>query len=303
MKAMITVDELQALKEEGGKLHIIDTLPGEYYEACHVPGARNACVYEMTFLESMAAVVADPAARVVVYGTSGRCRSAAVAVEKLRRAGYHDVRELEGGLEAWKAAGLPVDPAVAAEQGKPLLVDGRYPIDTVASRLEWTGRNLNNRHCGTITISGGEVMVESGRPVDGQVILAMNTIANLDIGNEGYKQMLLAHLSCDDFFDVGRYPTATFRIKGSEALPGAFPGSPSHLVKGTLELKGVVCDQDFPAEIAPQGNGLVKVRAAFDIDRTRWGVLYGSGKFFESLGMHLVSDIITIELFLIALRA
>jgi len=300
MKAMITVDELHALKEKGCSLHLIDTLPGEYFEARHIPGARNACVYEMTFLENMAAVVSDPSAPVVVYGASGRCRSASVAVEKLGRAGYRDVRELEGGLDAWEAAGLPLDRSAAVTEEMPALVDGRYAIDIAASRLEWTGRNLNNRHCGTINISGGEVTVENGCPVDGQVILAMNTIANLDIGNEGYKQMLLTHLASDDFFDVSRYPTATFRISGSEAMPEAFPGSPSHLVKGSLELKGVVRDQEFPAEIAPQENGQVKVWAKIDIDRTRWGVLYGSGRFFECLGMHLVSDIITIELFLVA---
>jgi ABC-type phosphate transport system auxiliary subunit len=78
---------------------------------------------------------------------------------------------------------------------------------------------------------------------------------------------------------------------------------PVFTIKGSLELKVVVCGQDFPTEIVAQENGQVKVAAAFDIDRTRWGVIYGSGRFFESLGMHLVSDIISIELFLVAVKA
>lgn len=302
MNAMITVDELYALREKGTAIKLIDTLPGEYFDLCHIPGANNVCVYEMTFLEKMAATVKDQAAPVVVYGTSARCRSAAVAREKLNRAGYLEVVELAGGLEAWQAAGLPLERTAPAGLRKPLLIDGRYDIDAAASRLEWTGRNLNNRHFGTIGVSGGEIRIENGHPVEGQVILAMDSIANLDIADEGYKRLLISHLSSDDFFDVARYPTAAYRISGSEVKAEAFPGSPNYLVTGSLELKGVVCDQDFPAEIATQENGQVKVAAAFDIDRTRWGVIYGSGRFFESLGMHLVSDIISIELFLVAVR-
>lgn len=302
MKTMITAEELHALLEQGGTPTLIDALPGEYFESCHIPGALNICVYEMTFLERVSATVNDPAAPLVVYGASARCHSAAVAREKLNRAGYGDVRQLAGGLEAWQAAGLPVERSSVTDLAQPLLSDGLYVIDVAASRLEWIGRNLNNRHFGTINLSGGEIRVEQGRISAGQVVLAMDSIANLDIADEGYRRMLISHLSSEDFFDVARYPTAFYRIAGSEPLAGAFPGSANFLVKGNLELKGVERDQNFAAEIAPQENGQVKVAAAFDIDRTRWGVLYGSGRFFECLGMHLVSDTISIELFLVAAK-
>ena len=35
--------------------------------------------------------------------------------------------------------------------------------------------------------------------------------------------------------------------------------------------------------------------AHFDIDRTRWKVIYGSSRFFKHLGMHLVFDLISIQ--------
>ena len=47
-------------------------------------------------------------------------------------------------------------------------------------------------------------------------------------------------------------------------------------------------------------DGLLAADAHFDIDRTRWNVLYGSGKFYEKLGKHLVSDDISLALKLIA---
>jgi hypothetical protein len=34
----------------------------------------------------------------------------------------------------------------------------------------------------------------------------------------------------------------------------------------------------------------VILEAHFSFDRTRFGVLYGSGRFYEKLGMHLVHD-------------
>ena len=40
------------------------------------------------------------------------------------------------------------------------------------------------------------------------------------------------------------------------------------------------------------------VQGVMEIDRTRWNVMYGSGTFFEKLGMHLVNDLIALELFI-----
>jgi len=37
----------------------------------------------------------------------------------------------------------------------------------------------------------------------------------------------------------------------------------------------------------------------FDMDRTRWGVIYGSSRFFEHLGMHLVFDLISFQIRLV----
>lgn len=48
----------------------------------------------------------EPERRTVVYGATG-ARSA-LAVQTLQQLGYVDVAHLEGGIEAWKQAGLPV---------------------------------------------------------------------------------------------------------------------------------------------------------------------------------------------------
>jgi hypothetical protein len=55
--------------------------------------------------------------------------------------------------------------------------------------------------------------------------------------------------------------------------------------------------------VAPQQDGTFKAQAALDIDRTLWGACYGSGKLYERLGMHLVNDLISVELFIVAREA
>lgn len=58
-------------------------------------------------------------------------------------------------------------------------------------------------------------------------------------------------------------------------------------------------DLDFPVTIAVMEDGNLRVEAHFDLDRTQWGVIYGSSRFFEHLGMHAVFDQISIELRLV----
>ncbi|HEY4743746.1 MAG TPA: rhodanese-like domain-containing protein [Desulfuromonadaceae bacterium] len=303
MTSSVSPQELHDISTGGTPVTIIDTLPPEYWECGHIPGAVNACVYEMVFLEKVAASTSDHAMPIVVYGSSDRSRGAAVAAEKLTRAGYTNIRELAGGIEAWESAGFPLEPTGAQRVEEPVISAGRYLIKPELSRLEWMGRNVNNRHMGTIQLAGGEVHYGQDGFVGGAVTLAMDTIANLDLQDEEYRAMLIRHLMSDDFFNVVRYPSASYTIHGSETLPNAAPGAPNYLITGELELNGITRRLHLPTEVVPLGNGQLKAHAAIDLDRTLWGAIYGSGRFFEKLGIHLVSDMVSIELFLVAERA
>lgn len=303
MNTTITAIELHEMLKGGEAVTVIDTLPPEYYEQGHIPGALNACVYEMVFLDRMGELQENRDSRLVVYGSSDRSHGAEVAVEKLKRAGYHDVYELAGGLEAWSGKGFRLESSGSGQTEEALVIaDGLYAIDAAASRLEWSGRNIAKRHHGTIAVSRGSISIENGLPLSGEFVLDMNAIVNLDLEDEAFNSMLIRHLKSDDFFDVARYPTATYRLGTAEALPGATPGSPNYLLKGVLELKGKQRSLNLAAEVAVMEQGVLKARAACDFDRTLWGVIYGSGRFFEKLGMHLVSDLVTVEIFLQAVR-
>lgn len=299
MTATITCQELNKLLSGGDSPLVIDVLPPEVYAGRHLPGACNACVYEMVFLEGVAGLAPEHATPIVLYDESGTTRAAATAREKLLAAGYWDVRTLIGGLAGWCAAGYPVEQA-AAHQPEPVLKDGVYRLDPAASILEWTGRNFNNRHYGRIPFSVGEIVITDGELHGGKITLDMTGISNLDLQDETYRQMLISHLKSDDFFAVDRYPAASITLSGWQPIAGATPGTPDHTVQGELTIKGITREVKFPIAIAPQEDGSLKAQAAFDIDRTAWNINYGSGKLFEKLGMHLVHDRIDIELFIVA---
>lgn len=278
---------------------VIDILPPEEYAASHLPGAVNACVYEMIFLERMAEVAPDRSAALIIYDATGKTRAAATAREKLLAAGYQNVRILEDGLAGWCSASYPLEGEPLPEPG---LLDGTYLLDPSLSVLEWTGRNINNRHYGRIPLQGGTVTIERGDLRDGIITLDMGGISNLDLRDETYRQMLVNHLLSEDFFDVQRYPLATMALHGWSPIPSASPGTADHLLRGELTIKGVTRPLKVPATVIPQEDGSIKAQAVFAIDRTDWNITYGSGKLFEKLGMHLVHDRIDIELFLVVRR-
>ena len=292
----ITSNELAALAAED--VAIIDVMTPEDYAERHLPEAISACIYEVVFLDRVHGAVPDRGARIVIYDATDTTRAARQAVERLQADGYTDLAILVGGLAGWLAEGRPVvgSPAPPAV---PTLADGRYELDPENSRLEWTGRNINNRHLGTVGLASGWAAVCCNSLCAGVVTLDLTRIANRDLADAGWRGMLESHLKSADFFDVAQYPTGTVTLTGGEPIGQVPAGTANFRFRALLTLKGITHDLEFPAVVEPQGDGSVKVQATFAIDRTRWDITYGSGRFFERLGMHLVHDEVGIDLFLI----
>ena len=296
----ITRAELKELLDGTAAPAVIDVTPAEYYEAAHIPGARNCCVYEVTFADQAAAAVPDKARPLVVYGSSICSLASTTAAEKLERAGYGEVRDYRGGIEDWLAGGLPVERGPETPT-KPQPRLGRHEIDIAKSVVGWTGRNTFSTHTGTIRLKDGWIEVSAGPAATGEITLDMESLADTDIADPILNRMLIAHLKSDDFFDTARHPIAKFHLRHVTVNPHARPGSVNADIDGTLTLKGVTEEIGFPALIEVLTGGALSGEAHFDIDRTRWNVLYGSGKFYERLGKHLVHDHISLGLRIVTL--
>jgi len=299
----ITPRELKQWLDERKDYLLIDILPNEVFVKRHIPGAKNACVYEVTFPDQAAALVSERERAIVVYGSSHLSLDAATAAEKLVRLGYSPVYALVGGVAAWRKEGLALDgeePAAESDPGTRLrLADGTYKVDPEASLLTWVGRNANKMHHGTVRLAGGEISILGGS-LSGVVEVDMRSIQNIDLEGDELQPVLIAHVESDDFFFVKRFPSAKFAIKSARPVAEPYLGSPNYEVGGAFELRGVQRDICFLATVSNLGEGRIAAEAHFDIDRTRWNVLYGSSRFFEHLGMHLVFDPITVQLRIVA---
>ncbi|MGD9072730.1 MAG: rhodanese-like domain-containing protein, partial [Desulfobacterales bacterium] len=151
----LEADELMKRMKNKEPLLLIDTLTGSHFEKVHLPGARSACVFEVTFLEQVEAIAESKKAEIVLYGSSGRSRDALTAADKLQREGYENISVLNGGLEAWRARGFELQgdqPGMADPETVLRLDDGQYRVDIDQSVIEWSGRNPNSKHFGTVGI-------------------------------------------------------------------------------------------------------------------------------------------------------
>lgn len=308
---ILTGDELKSWLDQKRPLVLIDTGLAEDYTEAHLLGAQNACVFEVNFLEQVAALhgIARPDgegpirdAVIVVYGASARSLASETAARKLVAAGFTNVFDYRGGLEEWKSAGWSVG-GNAPPRGEVPVEDRTYAISVEESVVEWTGRSLGGKHQGTVTLlPGGTITTADGRATAGSFGVDMTSINDTDLTDSALRQMLHHHLASDDFFDVDKYPRASFFLEGAEAIVNAAPSEPNHVIHGRFTLKGVEKPLSFKAQVgrSPAGDGGLVARANFDLDRTGWNVLYGSGKFYEKLGRHLVSDLITLDLKIVA---
>ena len=274
---------------------LIDVRLDSDYGCCRIPRALNNCVFEVAFLERMERLAPDKMRPVCVYGSDDGSLESRMAAEKLCRAGWAEVLDFREGLSEWRAERFPVE-EFAVSEGHAPIQSGVHALDLVESQVLWTGRNLLNKHSGSIRVKAGELNVEAGRVAGGRFVLDMSGIECADLAGNPLHDVLIDHLRSDDFFDVANFPEAEFIITQTAPIDSGSPGSPNLGISGELTLRGITQPIEFTACSGATPEGKLAAQASFSIDRTRWNVFYGSGKFFRSLGGHLVNDLIDLEL-------
>lgn len=173
-----------------------------------------------------------------------------------------------------------------------------YIVDTASSEIKWEGSKPTATHHGTVKLSSGTLLVHEGEIEAGNFVVDMNTITDEDLEGE-YKANLEAHLKGTaegkegDFFNVNKYPTATFELVGIEG----------NMVTGNLTIKDKTNKIEFPAGIRIDGETLTLTSEAFELDRTKWDVNFGSKSVFPSIGDKFISDTMKITIFLKAKKA
>lgn len=192
----------------------------------------------------------------------------------------------------------PTDSAAA-----PGFLPDYFKVDLAASTVKWTGSKITgSSHDGLVKLKAGQVEVSHGMLNGGNFEIDMNSITNDDLKDSPKDQAkLVGHLKSDDFFDTKKFPTALFKITSVKPLTPAKAGDPTHEITGDLTLKGKTLPTTFQA-IVTLKEAAAEASATLKIDRTKWDIRYGSGKFFTNLGDRVIKDEFTMDLKLVAAK-
>lgn len=157
--------------------------------------------------------------------------------------------------------------AAAKAAAAPSAAKETLAIDAAASKVAWTGRKITNKHEGGFKTFGGTIdLVEGNSEASGVTVEIDVTSLFTD------SDRLAGHLKSPDFFDAANFPKATFT--SAKIRPAtADPSKATHIVTGTLELRGQKKPISFPATITVDKTS-VTATASFKINRKDYGMAY-----------------------------
>ena len=122
--------------------------------------------------------------------------------------------------------------------------------------LWWKGSKPGGFHTGTVVISEGTLVAQSGDVKWGSFTMDMKSIKLLDINNPEFEGEIR-----DNFFEASAHPTVKFVITKTENQSSGF------VVYWDLTIKGITKAISFPAKVAMNQNELW-FAASFAIDRS-----------------------------------
>jgi polyisoprenoid-binding protein YceI len=133
------------------------------------------------------------------------------------------------------------------------------------SKVEFVASKVTRSHDGAFKQFSGTIDLLNSDPA--QSVVSISIDANSVSTDE---PDLTKHLQTPDFFDVAKYPKATFV---STKIEPASENGATHSVTGNFDFHGIKKSISFPAtiQVAP---GSVSVNAEFAINRKDYGLTY-----------------------------
>ena len=153
-------------------------------------------------------------------------------------------------------------------------------IDSKTSTIGWIGKKVTGQHTGTINVKDGVLVFQKNKLKGGTITVDMTSINTTDLQSGKGKEDLDGHLKADDFFGTAKYPTAKIDFKLI-----ADNGDGKYTVSADLTIKEIT--QPIKFDIVVNGK---TANTTLKINRTKYGIKYGSGSFFENLGDKTISD-------------
>ncbi len=174
-----------------------------------------------------------------------------------------------------------------------------YTLDTLNSRIEWKGFKVvktdNTSHFGTINFESGDVTVKDGKLESGKFVADMGTLTSVDLKDDSEQLgKLNSHLKSGDFFEVEKYPTASYEItKITENTSGDY----NTFLDGNLTIKGITKPVQFNANVSVKDGAVSIATEPKDIMREDFGV-----KFQMPVANGVIKNEVNLQIFVKALE-
>lgn len=154
-----------------------------------------------------------------------------------------------------------------------------FELEVSKSQLSWTGKAAFNAYSlsGSLQADNAQLKIEDGQLLSANILIDMKSL-------EAENKDLQKHLRSKDFFEVKKFPEASFVL--TESCPFT---SGKQSLKGSLIIK----KQSHPAEIQveiTEAKGSYRVTGSMIIDRTQYGIYFNSPNVFTNLKEQAIAD-------------
>ena len=152
------------------------------------------------------------------------------------------------------------------EEAKPAAAAAANMTDVAkTSTIAWTGYGVGKSHTGDFKVYDGKAAYDK----DGNLQMVKFTVKTDSMTSDSEK--LTGHLKSPDFFNVAKFPEATFESTSIVAKPA---GEYTHEISGKMNMLGVEKVVTFPATVKVEGNKLM-ADSEFKINRKDFNMTYG----------------------------
>lgn len=153
-------------------------------------------------------------------------------------------------------------------------------INAAKSKISWVGEKVTGKHEGTINVKDGVLTFKGDKLTGGNVTVDMTSIQATDLKAGEGKEKLEGHLKADDFFGTDKFATSKIVFKSVKLKSAGI-----YTVTGDLTIKKVTKPITFDLKVAKNS-----ATTTLKVDRTKYGIEYGSGSIFDNLGDKAIYD-------------
>lgn len=175
----------------------------------------------------------------------------------------------------------------AGAQDKPM--KETFNVDPAQSKIVYVGKKVTGEHTGNVNVKNGSLVFQGDLLTGGEIVADMTTLTSTDITDKDTNAKYVGHMKSADFFNTDKYPTATLKINSSKKTDKGLQ------VTGDLTMIGETKPVTFLVTDMKKTKDSVTAKSDLKLNRTLWGLKYGSGSFFKGLGDKAINDDFTLS--------